>query len=99
MYHVVVQRLVLKTESLVLLRNGGPSCSGPGIARYLSRSPSSATCGAVVQVAGDAVHLTGFSVSSFNNVVHPSVEIGSKTTVRPRAPPLRSLRRPLSAAC
>ncbi|GAQ86424.1 nucleotidyltransferases [Klebsormidium nitens] len=33
------------------------------------------------EVAGDAVHLTGFPVSSFNNVVHPSVEIGSKTTV------------------
>lgn len=27
------------------------------------------------------MHLTGFPVSSFNNVVHPSVEIGSKTTV------------------
>jgi hypothetical protein len=41
----------------------------------------------VLQVAGDTVHLTGFPVSSFNNFIHPSVDIGSKSTVSGRPPP------------
>ncbi|ONK55435.1 uncharacterized protein A4U43_UnF3340 [Asparagus officinalis] len=34
-------------------------------------------------VIGDASHLSGYSFSPQNNIVHPSAELGSKTTVGP----------------
>lgn len=34
-----------------------------------------------MQVIGDASHLSGYSFSSQNNIIHPSAELGSKTTV------------------
>lgn len=33
------------------------------------------------QVIGDASHLSGYSFSAHNNIIHPSAELGSKTTV------------------
>lgn len=33
------------------------------------------------QVIGDASHLSGYSFSAQNNIIHPSAELGSKTTV------------------
>lgn len=35
------------------------------------------------QVIGDASHLSGYSFSAQNNIIHPSAELGSKTTVSP----------------
>lgn len=35
----------------------------------------------VSQVVGDANHLTGYTFSSHNNIIDPSAELGSKTTV------------------
>ncbi|XP_039127768.1 translation initiation factor eIF-2B subunit gamma [Dioscorea cayenensis subsp. rotundata] len=35
-------------------------------------------------VVGEASHLSGYSFSAQNNVVHPSAELGSKTTVGPQ---------------
>ncbi|KAM5577923.1 hypothetical protein ABKV19_008314 [Rosa sericea] len=34
-------------------------------------------------VIGDASHLSGYSFSAHNNIIHPSAELGSKTTVGP----------------
>lgn len=34
-------------------------------------------------VASEEIHLTGYTVSSHNNVIHPSAVLGSKTTVGP----------------
>ncbi|CAM8881412.1 unnamed protein product [Rhodiola kirilowii] len=34
-------------------------------------------------VIGEANHLSGYSFSSHNNIIHPSAELGSKTTVGP----------------
>ncbi|XP_048434448.1 translation initiation factor eIF-2B subunit gamma isoform X1 [Pyrus x bretschneideri] len=34
-------------------------------------------------VIGDASHLSGYSFSAQNNIIHPSAELGSKTTVGP----------------
>eukprot|EP00897_Mesotaenium_endlicherianum_P009543 jgi/Mesen1/8617/ME000050S08030 len=34
-------------------------------------------------VAGDAVHLTGYTVSTHNNVLHESAQLGAKSTVGP----------------
>jgi len=33
------------------------------------------------QVIGDASHLSGYSFSAHNNVIHPSAQLGSRTTV------------------
>jgi hypothetical protein len=33
------------------------------------------------QVIGDASHLSGYSFSSHNNIIHPSAQLGSRTTV------------------
>ena len=33
------------------------------------------------QVIGEASHLSGYSFSAHNNVIHPSAELGAKTTV------------------
>ncbi|KAK4753721.1 hypothetical protein SAY87_001825 [Trapa incisa] len=35
------------------------------------------------EVAGEANHLSGYSFSAHNNIIHPSAELGSKTTVGP----------------
>ncbi|XP_051134330.1 uncharacterized protein LOC127253674 [Andrographis paniculata] len=35
-------------------------------------------------VVGDANHLSGYTFSSHNNVIHPSAELGSKSTVGPQ---------------
>ncbi|KAG1327740.1 translation initiation factor eIF-2B subunit gamma [Cocos nucifera] len=35
-------------------------------------------------VVGEASHLSGYSFSSQNNIIHPSAELGSKTTVGPQ---------------
>ncbi|KAK9122627.1 hypothetical protein Sjap_012229 [Stephania japonica] len=35
-------------------------------------------------VIGEASHLSGYSFSTHNNVIHPSAELGSKTTVGPQ---------------
>ncbi|KAK6936922.1 Nucleotidyl transferase domain [Dillenia turbinata] len=35
-------------------------------------------------VIGEASHLSGYSFSAHNNIIHPSVEIGAKTTVGPQ---------------
>ncbi|KAF6149391.1 hypothetical protein GIB67_016929 [Kingdonia uniflora] len=35
-------------------------------------------------VIGDASHLSGYSFSNHNNIVHPTAELGSKTTVGPQ---------------
>lgn len=35
-------------------------------------------------VIGDASHLSGYSFSSHNNIIHPSAELGLKTTVGPQ---------------
>ncbi|CAH8286123.1 unnamed protein product [Eruca vesicaria subsp. sativa] len=37
----------------------------------------------VSHVSGDANHLSGYSFSAHHNIVHPSAELGSKTTVNP----------------
>uniref|UniRef100_A0A0D6QX99 Translation initiation factor eIF2B subunit gamma n=1 Tax=Araucaria cunninghamii TaxID=56994 RepID=A0A0D6QX99_ARACU len=34
-------------------------------------------------VVGEATHLTGYTVSAHNNIVHPSAQHGSKTTIGP----------------
>jgi translation initiation factor eIF-2B subunit gamma len=34
-----------------------------------------------LQVVGEANHLSGYSFSAHNNIIHPSVVLGSKTTV------------------
>ncbi|PNT56917.1 hypothetical protein POPTR_001G271800v4 [Populus trichocarpa] len=34
-------------------------------------------------VIGDASHLSGYSFSSHNNIIHPSAQLGSRTTVGP----------------
>lgn len=34
-------------------------------------------------VVGEATHLTGYALSSHNNIVHPSAEYGAKTTIGP----------------
>ncbi|ERM99089.1 translation initiation factor eIF-2B subunit gamma [Amborella trichopoda] len=34
-------------------------------------------------VIGEAIHLTGYSLSSHNNIIHPTAELGTKTTVGP----------------
>ncbi|XP_057872290.2 uncharacterized protein LOC131078572 [Cryptomeria japonica] len=34
-------------------------------------------------VVGEATHLTGYTVSTHNNIVHPSAEHGAKTTIGP----------------
>jgi translation initiation factor eIF-2B subunit gamma len=34
-------------------------------------------------VIGEASHLSGYTFSSHNNIIHPSAELGSKTTVGP----------------
>ena len=36
---------------------------------------------AILQVIGEASHLSGYSFSSHNNIIHPSCVLGSKTTV------------------
>ncbi|KAL9272831.1 Translation initiation factor eIF2B subunit gamma-like protein [Drosera capensis] len=36
-----------------------------------------------IQVTGEASHLSGYSFSAQNNIIHPSAELGSKTTVGP----------------
>lgn len=33
------------------------------------------------QVIGEASHLSGYSFSAHNNIIDPSAELGSKTTV------------------
>ncbi|XP_010247225.1 PREDICTED: translation initiation factor eIF-2B subunit gamma [Nelumbo nucifera] len=35
-------------------------------------------------VIGEASHLSGYSFSAHNNIIHPSAELGSKTTVGPQ---------------
>ncbi|KAH0907064.1 hypothetical protein HID58_038891 [Brassica napus] len=37
----------------------------------------------LINVIGDANHLSGYSFSAHHNIVHPSAELGSKTTVGP----------------
>ncbi|KAH0860429.1 hypothetical protein HID58_088690 [Brassica napus] len=37
----------------------------------------------LITVIGDANHLSGYSFSAHHNIVHPSAELGSKTTVGP----------------
>jgi len=34
-------------------------------------------------VVGEATHLTGYTLSTHNNIVHPSAEYGAKTTIGP----------------
>ncbi|KAJ7540169.1 hypothetical protein O6H91_10G003800 [Diphasiastrum complanatum] len=54
--------------------------------KYCSRVNSIQTYGDINrdQVAGELVFLTGYTVSNQNNVIHPTAEIGSKTTVGPQ---------------
>ena len=35
------------------------------------------------QVIGDVSHLSGYSFSAHNNIIHPSAQIGSRTAVSP----------------
>lgn len=35
----------------------------------------------ISQVTGEASHLSGYTFSAHNNIIHPSAELGSKTTV------------------
>ncbi|KAH0462449.1 hypothetical protein IEQ34_010024 [Dendrobium chrysotoxum] len=53
--------------------------------KYCSRLNSvQAFCDINRDVVGEAGHLSGYSFSAQNNIVHPSAELGSKTTVGPQ---------------
>lgn len=53
--------------------------------KYCARVNSfQAFCDINRDVIGDASHLSGYSFSAHNNVIHPSAALGSKTTVGPQ---------------
>ncbi|KAF8398189.1 hypothetical protein HHK36_017115 [Tetracentron sinense] len=53
--------------------------------KYCARLNSiQAYCDINRDVIGDASHISGYSFSVHNNIIHPSAELGSKTTVGPQ---------------
>ncbi|EFJ29631.1 hypothetical protein SELMODRAFT_440774 [Selaginella moellendorffii] len=66
---------------------GTLSCSAyvAGKARYCARVNTIEAYGDINRdVAGDAIYLTGYTVSGMNNVIHPSAQTGAKTAIGPQ---------------
>ncbi|KAF7836974.1 translation initiation factor eIF-2B subunit gamma [Senna tora] len=79
------QRCALGPDGSTLVRRTHKCCVYiAGSNKYCARLNSiQAYCDINRDVTGEASHLSGYSFSAHNNIIHPTAELGSKTTVGP----------------